>query len=210
MMEMKGLLRKEFYMFEKRCKSYIAMVLLFCVIGLVGDDNLFFYMYACVISGMLPVTMLSYDEKEKWESYAELLPCTRGQFVAAKYIFGVIQIASTVLLSMVCLTIKALIGTETDIEILPAAFVTLCAVAFLVPSVLLPFIFKLGVERGRIAFYIVIGISCCVISSVVVMDVNLPFAGTGSWIEIAALLVITAAYAFSCRLSMMFYEKREL
>jgi hypothetical protein len=37
---------------------------------------------------MLPVTLLSYDEKEKWHIYSGTFPYSRAQIVSSKYVFA--------------------------------------------------------------------------------------------------------------------------
>ena len=88
---------------------------------------------------------------------------------------------------------------------------SLLLVSMLASSIPLPMIFKYGVEKGRIAYYVMIGIVCgagVVFSEIFKggMQSDIP-----SGITFAALSIIgIVVYAFSWLLSVKLYEKREL
>ena len=87
----------------------------------------------------------------------------------------------------------------------------LLSVATFTSSISLPFIFKLGVEKGRTAYYVMIGFVCgaSVLASSLLrgqmqteIQPNLLLAG----LTVAGMSV----YALSWYLSIVFYKKREL
>ena len=47
-----------------------------------------------MLAGVLPITALAYDDREKWCTYCETMPVTRAQFVAEKYILALIVAAA--------------------------------------------------------------------------------------------------------------------
>ena len=74
----------------------------------------------------------------------------------------------------------------------------------------MPFVFKLGVEKGRLAYYVMVGVVCggSVVASNVFrgqmqseMQVNAPLT--------VVALVCIGIYALSWYLSVVFYQKRE-
>ena len=85
---MKGLLLKDFYMAAKYCRAFLLLVIVFLAVSIWGDENVFFVIYPVLIAGMIPVTLYSYDEREKWTLYSGTLPYTRTQFVSSKYLVG--------------------------------------------------------------------------------------------------------------------------
>ncbi|NMP37237.1 MAG: ABC-2 transporter permease [Clostridiales bacterium] len=96
---MKGLLLKDFYMIGKYCRSFVLILTVFLVVSCFGNDNTFFIIYPVLIAGMIPVTLISYDEREKWHIYSETLPYTRAQFVSVKYLIGLLFELTVFLLS---------------------------------------------------------------------------------------------------------------
>ena len=85
---MKGLLLKDLYMMKKYCKSSFLIAIASIALSFVGDSNLLFVFYPCIICGMIPGTLLAYDEKSKWPQYSETMPYTKGQMVSGKYLIG--------------------------------------------------------------------------------------------------------------------------
>ena len=59
---MRALLLKDWYMARKYCDSYLFIVLVFLVLSFVSD-NVIFYTYPCMMTGLLPYTLYSYDER---------------------------------------------------------------------------------------------------------------------------------------------------
>ena len=80
----------------------------------------------------------------------------------------------------------------------------------LCPAILLPFTFKYGVEKGRFAYYITIGICCGVGAFLVSAGFEIPTVTNSFWLLGAVAGVSILLYALSWRLSIRFYQKREL
>ena len=78
-------------------------------------------------------------------------------------------------------------------------------------SITLPFMFKLGVEKGRMAYYVMIGIICggSIVASTVLRDAMQSGIKPNGVLALVAVLGI-AIYALSWYLSIVFYKKREL
>ncbi len=201
---MKGLLLKDLYQMLRYCRGYLFMAVAFIAVSAFESDAMFI-LYPCVLGGMLPITLQAYDEKEKWEQYAGALPVSRAQLVAAKYLVGFVIMAALALLLFLTQGLRMALGGTfswrgiTDL-------LSLLAGSLLAPAVVLPFVFHLGVEKGRIAYYIAIGVACGLIVFVVnngglqLPAASLPLIGVGS----------LALYAASWALSTALYNKREL
>ena len=197
---MKGLLRKDIYMLAKYNRLFLLAVLAMAVASAVTADS-FFTVYVCVLAGVLPITALSYDDREKWCTYCETMPVTRAQFVAEKYILALI-VASAV---------TALLGAGRLISGRSAALTpALLPVILLVPStVCLPLFFRLGAERGRAAYMIVI-VLACVGAGVISQDGRGTQLSLGTGGTLAVLGGMAAVFAASWALSAAAYKKREL
>ena len=86
---MSGLLLKEWYMMKKYCRAYLLIAAMFLVLSCI-EDNLFFTFYPCLLCSMIPVNLLSYDERCGWDRYSGTLPCTKRQLVSSKYLVGLL------------------------------------------------------------------------------------------------------------------------
>ena len=77
------------------------------------------------------------------------------------------------------------------------------------PTFLLPFVFKFGAEKGRIAFYVMIGFVCAVITLLTGLGFQaiLPFSKP---VLIGICGIGILLYILSWQLSILFFKKREL
>ena len=206
---MKGLLLKDLYMMKRYMRSYLLMMAVFMGIAAMDPGNLFFVYYPCMLSGMVPTSLLGYDERSKWEMFAETLPCTRAQIVSVKYLLGVIlQLVVLVLTAIVQGVVMLPTGDWAGYLILLEMLVMLGCVS---SSVTLPFMFRFGVEKGRMAYYVMIGLVCAG-SSVAGSLFNSGIQYIPGTNVVMPLLMLAAmgVYARSWWLSIRFYEKREL
>ncbi len=207
---MKGLLLKDLYMIKKYCRLQLLFVV-FILAGSLVTNNVFFIFYPCLISGIIPVTLLSYDELSKWNEYSYALPYKKSQIVSVKYIIGILAQILVFIISGIIQAVKMNIDGIFVLNNFLVIMATLLAISFLMPSVTLPFMFKLGAIKGRIAYIIVIFVYFAgvgVFSSFLV-DGYIKIISFSGIITIVCLAVI-ALYALSWRLSIAFYKKREV
>ena len=208
---MKGLLLKDLYMMKKYCRAYFIIAVAFIAVSFASSENMFFVFYPCLLCGMIPVNLLGYDERSRWLQYSETMPYTKGQIVSGKYLIGLGAQVAVMLITGIAQAIRMSVsGTFVFGEYL-VLMMLLLTMALLASSVTLPFMFKLGVEKGRMAYYIMIGIVCAgsMISS------NLLSGGMQEKIELNGILpiiclVAIGVYVLSWYLSIAFYKKREL
>jgi len=208
---MKGLLLKDLYMTKTYCKAYLLITVVFIAVSFASSENLFFVFYPCLLCGMIPVNLLGYDERSRWLQYSETMPYTKGQIVSGKYLIGLgTQMAILIITGIAQAIRMSISGTFVLGEYL-VLLMLLLIMSLLASSITLPFMFKLGVEKGRMAYYIMIGIVCAgsIISS------NLLSNGLQSEIKLNRILPIICLvgigiYALSWYLSVVFYKKREL
>ena len=63
---MKGLILKDIYMMMKYCRAYLLIIIVFTAVSFVDNGNLFLVFYPTILCGMIPVNLLSYDERSRW------------------------------------------------------------------------------------------------------------------------------------------------
>lgn len=200
---MKGLILKDITMTSRTCKSYLFVILIFLALSFFSNDSQFFILYPLMMVGMIPVTLLSYDERDGWDKYSLTLPCTRAQLVSAKYLIGLIFGGVVFLLVELLLLIGLSMGGNFDFLSMSSALLLL---GLLGPSLLMPFSFKFGSEKGRLAYYFVLALLFAFILILLGRGYYICLEGF-SWLVIGASVLL---YLGSWRLSIFFYEKREL
>ena len=208
---MKGLLLKDWYMTKKYCRSYIFIAAVFISVSLFSNDNMFFIFYPCLLCGMIPVNLLGYDERSRWMQYSGTLPCTKTQIVSAKYLIGLLAQVTMLIVTGVAQGIKMTVAGNFVFGEFVVLMLLMLIVATLTSSISLPFIFKLGVEKGRTAYYVMIGFVCG--ASALASSY---FKGQlAAEIKPNLLLAILAVagigiYILSWYMSIVFYKKREI
>ena len=208
---MKGLLLKDWYMMKKYCRSYLFITVVFVAVSLVNNDNLFFVFYPCLLCGMMPVTLLGYDERSRWTQYSATLPYTKAQIVSAKYLIGLFAQGAILIVTAIAQSIKMTAAGTFVFSELAVLMLLVLIIATVTSSISLPFMFKLGVEKGRTAYYVMIGFVCgasVFASSLLKLQIM-------SAIHPNAILAVLAiagigVYFLSWYMSIAFYKKREI
>ena len=208
---MKGLLLKDWYMTKKYCRAYLLIAVVFVAVSFFSDGDMFFTFYPCLLCGMIPVNLLAYDERSRWIQYSETLPYSRAQIVSSKYLIGLMAQMAMLLVTGIVQGIRMSIGGTLRLDEFSMLMLLMLIISTLSPSICLPFVFKLGVEKGRIAYYLMVGMVCA--GSVIASSVFR--GGLETEIRPNAVLAIVAAagialYALSWYLSVKFYQAREI
>ena len=107
---MKGLVLKDFYLLTRYCRNFLLVTFVFLVMYISNPGNTAAITMLCAVTGILPITLLSYDEREGWITYCQTLPYTKAQYVSAKYVMGL----------FVCLGSMVLLGLLVSLRNTPA------------------------------------------------------------------------------------------
>lgn len=208
---MKGLLLKDWYMTKKYCRSYLLICVCFVILSLASEGNMFFVFYPCLLCGMIPVNLLGYDERSRWTEYSGALPYTRAQIVSAKYLIGLFAQIAVLAVNSIAQGIKMTVDGSFVLTEFLVLVMMLLIMSTVTSSLTLPFVFKLGVEKGRSVYFVTVGLVC----AVSIVASNLFSDGFQAEIELNAILPVICLigigiYALSWYLSVAFYKKREL
>lgn len=208
---MKGLILKDLYMIKSYCKSYLLIAVVFFAVSFAGNNNMFFAFYPCLLCGMIPVTLLGYDERSRWIQYCGTMPYTKTQIVSAKYLIGLFSQLIFLILTGVAQSVKMIVNDNFVMSDFTALMLLMLFLSTFSSSISLPFIFRYGVEKGRVAYY---GMICfvCAASFWATAALNWERAeGIKPYLILILLAVFgTVVYVFSWYLSVVFYKKREV
>ncbi len=210
---MKGLLLKDFYMAAKYCRTYILIGVVFIAVFFAGSnsENMFFVFYPCLLCGMIPVNLLAYDERSRWLEYSGTLPYTKAQIVSGKYLIGIIVQGAMLLAVGLSQAVRMHLAGTFRLEEFALFMATIFAMATITSSITLPFMFRWGVEKGRIAYYCMIGFVCAAgyLGSVFFTGSTRLAVSQGALMAILTLTGI-AVYAASWLAAIALYRKREV
>ena len=208
---MKGLILKDLYMMKKHLRAWLFMMVVFIGVSCFDPETTFFVFYPCMLSGMVPVSLLGYDERGKWDVYAGTLPCSAAQIVSSKYLMGLMVHGVVLLLTALGQGISLAVRGQFWWSEYLALLGMLVILGLVSAGMTMPFMFKFGVEKGRMAYYAMVGVVCG--ASALIPQVMGPELAQQVSFNVAlavAVLIVIALYALSWCLSIRFYEKREL
>ena len=173
---MKGLILKDLLNLRKNLKTIIIMCLFYTL--------LFSTLNPTFLSGMITIlfamqilTTFSYDDYSKWNMYALSLPITKKQLVLSKYILGISFIIFGGVFSFILTSLLSLFKGSFILGDLVASIIGSTGIMILMILILLPLIFKYGVERSRImllAIFAIPTVLILIISKVLALT-GIPF-----------------------------------
>lgn len=141
---MTGLLWKDLKNLKHQMGIYAFMAGIWLVVGVVNRDASFFSGLLMMLSVMMPLSALGYDERAGWDRYALTMPVSRADLVVSKYLLGGVFALLGALFSVVLgLLLSGGAGEGLGTALL------LLSVGLFFLSVTLPLMFKFGVEKGR-------------------------------------------------------------
>ena len=209
---MLGLMRKDLCLLLQRSRAIIIMVGVGVIIGFSTDGG-FLIGYLTMISAILSIGTISYDEFDNGYPFLLTLPVTRKSYVTAKYLFCLASnlagwAAASVIYAGCCLLKGERFGMEqlTDaLAILP--------VAGLMTAVMLPLQLKYGAEKSRLALAALAGGVVALGYVGVKLFPDLPGSLSGVsdavfGVVFVCLCIAALAVSFCC--SMRIMEKKEL
>lgn len=211
---MSGLLVKEYYTLRRYLKQYILLFILFGALSVYLDSAIYFQAMVTMSMCMLVFTGMSYDSVAGWDKYVLTMPVSRKDVVRSKYLSCVIYAFSAIVVSTVFSIIINSIHPMEDggLMLMVSMAATLLCLEFIIYSILLPMIFKLGVEKTRILMVAVIMIPVFAILSIAesVPESVLDFIEQHVAIFGAAGVIISVLiYFISYFISVSIFSKKE-
>ncbi len=212
---MLGMMWKDLCLLLQRSRAILMMAGVGIIIGF-STDGSFMIGYLTMISAILTIGTISYDEFDNGYLFLLTLPVTRRSYVTAKYIFCFLGdlvgwAAASVIYAGCCLAKGAGLGMEQ----LAAALVFLPVVG-LMSAVMLPLQLKYGAEKSRLALAVLFGGIGVLGALGMKLFPGLPNTLrafpeiSGAALGAAALGAVVVAVALSYRISLGIMEKKEL
>ena len=197
---MSALILKDYYVIFRQMRIFLLLVLVFsCIPGA------FYSTFAVVYASMLPYTALAYDERSHWDQMAAMMPYSDRDLVLSKYVFGWLFTAAAAAATFVLQTVLAAVWPGAEGPSVPVILLSVC-VAVCILDITLPMMFRFGVEKARLAMFLIIFLVCAGAGAISVIDQSGgPDFGFQMWAPPAVAVVMTAV---SVPLSVRFYGRR--
>lgn len=156
---MKGLLIKDLRLMLGQKRFFILFVFIAVMLNF-NSDGSFVIGYMTFVCSVFVLSTISYDENENGYPFLMTLPALRKTFAREKYVFGLLFSSSAWIIAVI-ISLIFKIGNKSDLLLADffveaAIFVPIYIVLL---AVMLPFQFKFGGEKGRIAMLMACGIA---------------------------------------------------
>ena len=217
---MKGLIIKDLCVLKNQMKTLLLVLAFFIIFSIINEDATFILFLVPFYMIMILITTFSYDEFNKWECYCNSLPLSRKEIVKAKYLlFNATSLIVLVLGILASIIVPSFIENTTFESI----YASIIGVAFgicLVISLLIPFYYKFGSNKGRIMLFLTITILALIIGIITSLDIfnnvelmnminslnNLSIGMFTLLLIIVTVIIMTISYYISVRI----YNNKEL
>lgn len=208
---MTGLILKDLLALRRYLKTLALFVAFFAVISYSLDGTGFIMTMVAVPFAMLPVTSFAYDQQARWEWFAQTLPASRRDIVAGKYVLSIVCTALGTILGIALAVVTGLLkDAPPDPGDLAFAGGFIFAAGLVFLSVLIPLIYKFGVEKGRILLLLVMGAVALFAAAEDRPGLHRLAALSPGAMLVAALAGAAAVMAVSFFISKAIYESRDL
>ena len=209
---MLGLIKKDFLMLKGNFKTWLILLFVYIVMEFQESMSLAF-----LLPSMCLVTMLStfsYDSYNKWDSYVCSLPDGRKNSVRAKYIATILLILVTVIITTILTIIIGYYRTKTiNIESMGETIMGAIFATTLLQSIMYPAIYKFGIEKARIAIFIVV-FGTALVGGVLSKYIDFESIIQGlafleNYMMIIILIIIVVMLYISYKISEAIYNRKE-
>lgn len=148
---MLGFIKKDLLMIKSNLKSILVIVMVFLVVFM-EENNLSFI--PVFVSVVLFMSTFSYDEYNKWDSYAITLPNGRRYVVISKYLATLVLLFLSLVFATLLSIIVGAFKQNLDMNEIVSLMLGSAFAVILIITIMYPIIFKFGVEKGRIILFI--------------------------------------------------------
>ncbi len=151
---MKGLVLKDLYLIKGNIRTLAIALVGFTVMAFNDMATISFIIPFFAV--MMCISTFSYDEFNKWNAYAITLPGGKKTIVRSKYISTILLIIISSVISVLASIIIGNIKGDTNYEEIMSTLIGGLFGITLVVSLMYPFIYKFGNEKGRLFLFIIV------------------------------------------------------
>lgn len=171
---MLGLIIKDILNLRKILKTSLLILAFFSLLAYEsGNPSYLMGMFVLILT-MQFISSISYDEVAKWNVYALTMPISRVKLILSKYILSVsLSIIALIMSTTISYFLILPKTSMSQLEFFLVSYI-IFAISILLLSVLIPLIYKFGVERSRLLLFVVLGIPTLLIIYLNKKGIKLP------------------------------------
>ena len=210
---MHGLIQKDLYSLRGSLKSILLITIVFGVIFIPQAGGVSLIAVMVFMMSSLVISTISMDDFVKWDKYALTLPLSRKDIVKSKYELLLLLSITGAVIGLVVTTAYNLVVNQASVEDMLMMGIMMVAISITLLGIVMPVIYKFGVEKARILMMACIFLPIVLILGLVYAADNF---GNGlpevsNLLIIAITLVISAVvFLLSYFVSLRIYSKTDL
>ena len=208
-----GLIRKDLYSLSSSVKSIVLLMIVFGVIFIPQSGGFAFISVTVFIMASLVISTISLDNAVMWDKYALTLPLSRQDIVKSKYVLLLLLSIIGAVIGLVACAIYETVVNENSLAEMLQMGLLMATMAVAIFSIVLPIIYKYGVEKARMLMVLCIFLPVVVVLSLVYFaensSVDLAFLD-GPLLTVLAMLIAAAAFIVSYFISVRIYSRQDL
>lgn len=155
---MKGLLIKDFKLLKGQKQFYGAIALMMVIFLTINTNFSFVISYITLMTGVLTLSTISYDEYENGMGYLFTLPVSRREYVLEKYLFSIVTTVPVIIgVSGLVFAVSGIRHIEFTKEEYMASVAAGIVISTVMLSIMIPAQLKFGADKSRVAMMIVFG-----------------------------------------------------
>lgn len=209
---MLGLVYKDLMVMRRTLLLYGAMGIVYGIIAIYGDQYGMVFALMMIVSAMVPVSAISYDERSKWDKIVNTMPLSRKEVVLSKYLLAILLTA----ISSVIIFAFYMLVPEMPLEEKAVITAVMAMMAMIYQAALMPVMFKFGSEKGRTMMLAILFVPTVLIFAIGEMNIIDANAAI-SFLERNKAMIpylmagfVLVIYSLSMALSVKIYEKKDL
>ena len=210
---MTGLILKDLLNLRKYMKQLGLILILYIFLSINFKSPNYIIFMMILLTSMMIVTSMAYDESTKWDKYALTMPITKEDLVKSKYALLVLLALSGSIISIIFgFIISKFIGVTNYKELLLTSGGVALASLFLF-SILLPIIFKLGTEKARIFMMLIFAIPAILVTglSSFLKDLSIPMPTEEQikYLGYVSPIIVLIFFVISYQISVYILNKKD-
>lgn len=207
---MKGLIIKDILNLKKNLNTLIVMFIFYILWSYkFGDPTMLVAMITLMVT-MMSITSMSYDDLAKWDKFAIAMPISRKKLVYSKYILSILLSISGVSISIAISYVIKLFNSKISTSELFLSSYIIFIISILFISVVLPLVYKFGVEKSRIMMMAVIAIPMIIAYLISGMGISMPSESQLKLLLWASPILLIITLIISSSISYGIFKKKDL
>jgi ABC-2 type transport system permease protein len=209
---MTGLLIKDLLNLRRTILSLLGLMVVYGVVfSMMMDGSAsFFSSMLAVLFITVTVSSFSYDALARWDRYALSLPVSRRDLVASKYLLAVVMAAMGAIVAFAMGYVMMFFRHTLVVKELLLSTAVSIGVGLLIVSILLPLIFRFGVEKSRLMLVGVVLVPLGLTYLLKLLRIPLPdlsVLATQAWLmPLVGLIILGLSYFISAAI----FQRKEL